>query len=88
MFTPIDIQNKEFEKATFGYNKNQVEEFVADVARDYERIYKENIELKDRVSTCKIKENMYEQSMEWQALARIWNINDECRAGRVCACCG
>ena len=51
MLTPIDIQNVEFEKATFGYNKSQVEEFVADVARDYEKIYKENIELKDKVST-------------------------------------
>ncbi len=51
MLTPVDIQNIEFEKAAFGYNKTKVEDFVAEVARDYEKLYKENIELKDKVGT-------------------------------------
>ena len=50
MLTPIDISNMEFSKATFGYNKNEVEEFVETVAAEYERLYKENIEYKDKIN--------------------------------------
>ena len=41
MLTPIDIQNMEFSKGAFGYNKAEVEEFVATVAAEFERLYKE-----------------------------------------------
>ena len=50
MLTPIDIQNMEFSKSAFGYNKNEVEEFVASVASEFERLYKENIEFKDKIN--------------------------------------
>lgn len=50
MLTPIDIQSKNFTKSTFGYNKTEVEEFVGEVALEYERLYKENLEFKDRIS--------------------------------------
>lgn len=50
MLTPIDIQNMEFSKAAFGYNKTEVEEFVATVASEFERLYKENIEFKDKIN--------------------------------------
>ena len=50
MLTPIDISNMEFSKAAFGYNKAEVEEFVATVSAEFERIYKENIEFKDKIN--------------------------------------
>ncbi len=50
MITPLDIQNKEFRKTLYGYNAKSVDEFLDEIVEDYERIYKENIELKDKVA--------------------------------------
>lgn len=50
MITPLDIQNKEFKKAFKGYNIRAVDEFLDEIIEDYEKVYKENIELKDRVN--------------------------------------
>ena len=50
MLTPIDIQNKEFTKSLRGYRIDMVDDFVLEVSKDFERLYKENIELKDRLS--------------------------------------
>lgn len=50
MITPMDIRNKEFKKAFKGYKEDEVDEFLDKVIGDYERIYRENIELKDRIS--------------------------------------
>lgn len=49
--TPIEIQNYEFStQAVGGYNKKQVEDFVEAVAKDFEVYYRENKELKDRIT--------------------------------------
>nr|WP_300005764.1 DivIVA domain-containing protein [Tissierella sp.] len=50
MLTPLDIQNKEFKKTLRGYEVKAVENFLDEVMEDYEKIYKENIELKDKVN--------------------------------------
>ena len=50
MITPMDIRNKEFKKAFRGYKENEVDEFLDKVIGDYERIYRENGELKERIS--------------------------------------
>lgn len=50
MITPLDIQNKEFKKSIIGYNPKAVDEFLDEVVDDYESVYKENIELKDKVA--------------------------------------
>ena len=50
MITPMDIRNKEFKKAFKGYKEDEVDEFLDKVIADYERIYRENGELKDRIS--------------------------------------
>lgn len=50
MITPLDIQNKEFTKSLMGYNSKLVDAFLDNIIEDYERIYKENIELKDKVN--------------------------------------
>lgn len=50
MITPMDIRNKEFKKGFKGYREDEVDEFLDKVIADYEKIYRENGELKDRVS--------------------------------------
>jgi cell division initiation protein len=50
MLTPLDIQNKEFKKAFRGYNETDVDSFLDEIILDYEKLYKENIELKDKIA--------------------------------------
>ena len=49
MITPLDIQNKQFKKVFRGYKEGEVDEFLDEIIIDYEKIYKENIELKDKI---------------------------------------
>ena len=51
MLTPLDIQNKEFKKSMRGYKETDVDSFLDEIIVDYEKIYKENIELKDKISS-------------------------------------
>lgn len=47
MITPLDIENKKFGKQMVnGYNVNEVDDFLDEVTASYERLYKENAELK------------------------------------------
>ena len=47
MITPLDIENKKFYKQMVnGYNVEEVDEFLDEVMVAYEKLYKENIELK------------------------------------------
>ena len=47
MITPLDIENKKFGKQMMnGYNVDEVDEFLDDLTADYEKLYKENAELK------------------------------------------
>lgn len=50
MLTPLDIQNKEFKKVFRGYDIKSVDIFLDEIIEDYEEVYKENIELKDKVN--------------------------------------
>ena len=50
MITPIDIENKEFRKGFRGYSEDEVDEFLDNVKEDYENLYKENIDLKEKLT--------------------------------------
>ena len=50
MITPIEIENKEFKKGIRGYNQDEVDEFLDMVKEDFEQLYRENLELKEKVS--------------------------------------
>lgn len=50
MLTPLDIQNKEFKRSLRGYDIKAVEAFLDEVMFDYENVYKQNVELKDKVN--------------------------------------
>lgn len=47
-FTPIDIRNKEFRKSMRGYNCDEVDKFLESLSKDYEGVFTENFELKEK----------------------------------------
>lgn len=50
MLTPVDIDNKTFKKTKIGgYDIVDVEDFLVKVMEDYEFLYKENSELKEKL---------------------------------------
>ena len=53
MLTPLDIENKRFTKAIKGYNSNEVDEFLDELTVEYEKLYKENAELRSEVESNK-----------------------------------
>ncbi len=48
--TPMDIHNKEFERSFRGYNEDEVDQFLDNIVDEFEKIYKENMEMKERIS--------------------------------------
>ena len=49
MLTPLDIENKKFSKQMMnGYNVDEVDDFLDELTADYEKLYKENSELKTK----------------------------------------
>ena len=60
MITPLDIQNKEFSKSLNGYRVDDVQSFLGELMRDYERCYKENIEIKEKMDLLKSKLKHYD----------------------------
>jgi cell division initiation protein len=55
MLTPLDIHNKEFKRSFRGYNEEEVDGFLDKVIKDYEQLYRENIELKESVDRLSSK---------------------------------
>lgn len=53
MLTPLDIENKKFQKQLKGYNVDEVDDFLDDLTVDYERMYKENTSLNDEIARLK-----------------------------------
>ena len=51
MLMPLEVEEKKFTKQMRGYNKDEVEAFVSEVARDYEKLYKENLAAKEKIAT-------------------------------------
>ncbi len=51
MITPIEIQNKSFKSGGLGYDKRDVDGFMNEVITSYEYVYRENVELRDKLTT-------------------------------------
>ncbi len=58
--TPLDIHHKEFSHSLRGYNEEQVDAFLDEVADELERLFKENIDLSERLEAATSKVNEYE----------------------------
>jgi cell division initiation protein len=61
--TPLDIHHKEFHHALRGYSEEEVDTFLDEVADEFERLFKENIELSEKLEAATAKVRDY-QSME------------------------
>ena len=61
MLTPLDLNNNNFSKGFRGYDTEEVDEFFAKVAKDFERLYQDNVELKDAVERVSAKLEYYQQ---------------------------
>ena len=59
MIDPIEIENKEFKKSLRGYNEDEVDEFLDLVKEDYEQLYRENIELKEKIKLYQDQKDDY-----------------------------
>ncbi|MBU5677341.1 DivIVA domain-containing protein [Alkaliphilus sp. MSJ-5] len=59
MITPLEIQNKEFKRGIRGYKEDEVDEFLDQIMIDYEKLYKENIELKDKLEAAHHQMDQY-----------------------------
>ena len=53
MLTPLDIENKRFPTKFKGYDDVEVDAFLDQLTIDYERLYKENAELRTQVEDNK-----------------------------------
>lgn len=53
--TPLDIRHKEFKRGLRGYVDVEVDEFLDEVADEFERLFKENLELTDRLEAVNEK---------------------------------
>ena len=63
MLKPSEIQEKEFKKIARGYDDKEVDTFLDEVFIDYDLLYRENVELKDRLGA--LNKNMdYYRNME------------------------
>ena len=50
MLTPMEIQNKKFEKAlVMGYDKNDVNDYMQFLSEDYETLYKQSLEQDEKI---------------------------------------
>ena len=62
--TPLDIRHKEFKRGMRGYADVEVDEFLDEVADEYERLFKENIDLQERVEALEEKVAGYKRIEE------------------------
>ena len=57
--TPMDINNKEFNRGLRGYNPEEVDEFLEEIVENYEELYKENSKLKEKLNGASDKVEHY-----------------------------
>ncbi len=68
MLTPLDIENKKFSKQMMnGYSVDEVDEFLDEVTADYEKLYKETTEAKNKI------EDMQEDMAKYKNIENTLN---------------
>ncbi len=50
MLTPVEIQNRAFKSGGLGYDKKDVDSFMKEIVDSYEILYREKMELTDKVN--------------------------------------
>lgn len=57
--TPLDIHHKEFRNSLRGYNPEEVDDFLDEVADEFERLFKENIDLSEKYDAAQERLRSY-----------------------------
>lgn len=58
--TPLDIHHKEFHRSIRGYNEEEVDLFLDQVYEEFERLFKENANFKEKIEKIESKITQYE----------------------------
>ncbi len=61
MLTPLDIHNQEFRRVLRGYSEDEVDDFLDRVVGDFEKLLKENAQLKDEIEELRGRVEQYKQ---------------------------
>ncbi len=61
MLTPQDIKNKTFTKGFRGYEAEEVDKYLAELRKEYEYLYIDNMELKETIERVSSKLEYYQQ---------------------------
>ncbi len=68
MLTPLDIENKKFSKQMMsGYSVDEVDEYLDEITADYEKLYKESAEAKNKI------EDMQEDMAKYKNIENTLN---------------
>lgn len=59
--TPIDIENKEFRKGVRGYSTDEVDKFLQNVSKEFEVVFSENFELREKLLRAEAELKQYRQ---------------------------
>lgn len=59
--TPLDYKNPDFERGLRGYHTDKVDKYVAELLSDYEKVYKENLELKEQLAAKEMSLGHYKR---------------------------
>ncbi|MBO7631324.1 MAG: DivIVA domain-containing protein [Lachnospiraceae bacterium] len=59
MLTPVEIQNTKFKSAASGYNKGQVDKFMEELNKDYEFLYRQNLDMTEKISSLNDRVQYY-----------------------------
>ena len=57
--TPLDIHHKEFRNSLRGYSPEEVDDFLDEVADEFERLFKENIDLSEKLEAASARVRAY-----------------------------
>lgn len=91
MITAIEIRNYQFTKGVRGYKEEEVRNFLHQVAQDYEKVYSENMTMKDEMQRLefelakyrKMEETMNNSLILAQQTAEELKINARKEAGII-----
>lgn len=62
--TPLDIRHKEFSRSMRGYKDLEVDEFLDNIVEEFERLFNENIDYRDRLEALEEKIEQYKNIEE------------------------
>lgn len=57
--SPMELNNKEFKRSFRGYDIDDVDDFLEQVIEDYEKLYKENAGLREKIDSLSERLNHY-----------------------------